>query len=346
MSNISRPIQFQQKYKDALPTENTLRWILWKERAKLEAAGAVFKRGRSLFIDEEKFWSVMRADERPGGAGGGVGMSRPVTFDAVKAAAAGRWPEILAGLGIDPAALRNRHGPCPGCGGTDRFRFDDQDRGRFYCNGGGEPVSGDGFALLQHVHGWTAREALERVAQSIGMDSTDPAPITPRRAPPKPLQPSRTAAYALELWRKARTDDAVVGTHPYAISKGITWAAGAGRVVASGKIIGQHADCLLIPIRTEGTGKLQAVQCVNANGDKQTFGPIKGGCLLLGNTLDRSIPWYVAEGWASAASVVFHHHQGNAVCAVAFGKEQLLPVAKMLDAAFGAAITVLKEQDA
>lgn len=61
--NISRPIAFQQKYRDALPTENTLRWILFKDRARLEAAGAVFKKGRNLYIDEDKFWSVMRADE-------------------------------------------------------------------------------------------------------------------------------------------------------------------------------------------------------------------------------------------------------------------------------------------
>ena len=51
-------------------------------------------------------------------------MTAP-TFAMVKIAAHGRWPEILAALGIDPAALRNRHGPCPGCGGRDRFRFDD-----------------------------------------------------------------------------------------------------------------------------------------------------------------------------------------------------------------------------
>ena len=63
MANISRPIPFQQKYRGALPTENTLRWILFKERQKLEAAGAVFKKGRNLYIDEEKFWAVMRTDE-------------------------------------------------------------------------------------------------------------------------------------------------------------------------------------------------------------------------------------------------------------------------------------------
>lgn len=63
MSNIYRPIPFQRKHKDAFETENSLRWVLWKDRQKLEEAGAIFKKNRSLFIVEDKFWAVMRADE-------------------------------------------------------------------------------------------------------------------------------------------------------------------------------------------------------------------------------------------------------------------------------------------
>lgn len=39
--------------------------------------------------------------------------------------ARGRWREILPQLGIDTSYLRTRHGPCPLCGGKDRFRWDD-----------------------------------------------------------------------------------------------------------------------------------------------------------------------------------------------------------------------------
>ena len=61
--NITRPIAFQQKYKGAFPTENSLRWVLWKDRQKLEAAGAVFKRNRTIFIVEDKFWEALGRDK-------------------------------------------------------------------------------------------------------------------------------------------------------------------------------------------------------------------------------------------------------------------------------------------
>ena len=153
-----------------------------------------------------------------------------------------------------------------------------------------------------------------------------------RRLPPAG---DDSTTQGLRLWLAGRTDDSTVGAHPYAVRKGITWAAGAGRGLASGKVIGQDADCLLVPIRTDGTGKVQAVQCINAAGAKQTFGKITGGYLVLGNTLDRHIPWYVAEGWASAVSVVVHHHRGNAVCAAAFCHSNMVPVAEMLSRQFG-----------
>ena len=59
MSNIARPNQFQRKHSDAFETEAQLRWFLFSKRAELEAAGAIFKNGRRLFIVEDKFFEVM-----------------------------------------------------------------------------------------------------------------------------------------------------------------------------------------------------------------------------------------------------------------------------------------------
>ena len=65
--------------------------------------------------------------------------------------AQGRWRELLPQLGVDASFLKNTHGPCPICGGKDRFRWDDQNsKGGYICSGCG---SGDGFNLVQKVTG-------------------------------------------------------------------------------------------------------------------------------------------------------------------------------------------------
>lgn len=62
--------------------------------------------------------------------------------DSIHDKALGKWRAILPALGVDPRFLSGKHGPCPVCGGKDRFRFDDQEgRGTFYCSGCG-PGSG------------------------------------------------------------------------------------------------------------------------------------------------------------------------------------------------------------
>ncbi len=75
----------------------------------------------------------------------------------------GRWQDILNHLGVSKQHLANRHGPCPvsGCGGTDRFRFDDKDgRGTFYCSHCG---SGDGVKLAMLVTGLKFAEVARKI---------------------------------------------------------------------------------------------------------------------------------------------------------------------------------------
>jgi putative DNA primase/helicase len=107
-------------------------------------------------------------------------MSTATTADRVRELAGGHWFHIATASGIPEAVLRNRHGPCPGCGGRDRFRFDDKDgRGTFVCSqGGGHILAGDGFALLCHAHGWSFTEALRFVAQLVdgGGARSNPTP--------------------------------------------------------------------------------------------------------------------------------------------------------------------------
>jgi putative DNA primase/helicase len=109
-------------------------------------------------------------------------------------AARGRWPAILHALGIDPAFLKDQHGPCPACGGHDRFRFDDKLNGSWFCNQCG---SGDGISLLQKVHGWPVRKALDEVDRVVGH-----CPTTPDAKPERTLAEKRDTL--IRLWKGAR----------------------------------------------------------------------------------------------------------------------------------------------
>ncbi len=89
-------------------------------------------------------------------------------FDAVRSAAKGQWRGVLSRLGISVPDTA-KHAPCPGCGGRDRFRFDDKDGGgSFLCSqGGGGTLAGDGFALVQHVRHCSAADALALVREVV-----------------------------------------------------------------------------------------------------------------------------------------------------------------------------------
>ena len=80
-------------------------------------------------------------------------------------AARGRWPGILQTLGVEPKFLVDKHGPCPICSGKDRFRFDDKLNGQFFCSHCG---AGDGFKLLELLHGWPFKKAASEVDQIVG----------------------------------------------------------------------------------------------------------------------------------------------------------------------------------
>ena len=83
-------------------------------------------------------------------------------FEDFRAATTGRWYGILSSYGIDQRFLRNAHGPCPLCGGTDRYRFDDKDgRGTYYCSGCG---SGDGLDLLSKYTNKSLKELMDEIA--------------------------------------------------------------------------------------------------------------------------------------------------------------------------------------
>lgn len=80
--------------------------------------------------------------------------------------ARGHWREILPRLGVEARFLQKRHGPCPVCGGKDRFRFDDRDgTGSYFCNQCG---AGTGLLLIRKLHHWDHATACRAVDEIIG----------------------------------------------------------------------------------------------------------------------------------------------------------------------------------
>lgn len=80
--------------------------------------------------------------------------------------ARGHWHKLLPALGVDSQYLVNKHGPCPMCGGSDRFRWDNKDgEGGFIC---GQCGGGDGFDLARKVTGKGFADILQQIESLLG----------------------------------------------------------------------------------------------------------------------------------------------------------------------------------
>lgn len=78
-----------------------------------------------------------------------------------------KWRGLLLNFGLTERQLSGKHCPCPICGGSDRFRFDDKDgRGTWICSHCG---AGDGIKLLMAFKGWDFRGAAKEIEQVAGV---------------------------------------------------------------------------------------------------------------------------------------------------------------------------------
>lgn len=111
-------------------------------------------------------------------AGSGSNAAREYyETEHVRQAARGAWTDIISSLcGLDRDTLNpHRHGPCPKCGGTDRFRVFDNfsETGGMYCNQCFNSKNGDGFAALQWLmHDVKFLDAVAYVARFVGVKPT------------------------------------------------------------------------------------------------------------------------------------------------------------------------------
>lgn len=244
-------------------------------------------------------------------------------------AAAGQWPFVLAGVHINVPDSPRKHTTCPACGGTDRFRFDDNGRGSFICNQCG---AGDGLDLIKKVNNCDTTEAAHLAADVLGIDyraaQADPAAASQRR---EQLEADRQQ-HEQEHQQQASEDteqrratfarlyagmrqNVTQGESDYLQSKGLT---GFNYPVMSD-------GTLLLPLVAE-SGAVVAAQTIPPQGDKRLLaGSAKLGAYHAVNPPEQPQEVLIAEGLATALSVHLIHPDALTVCAIDAGN--LLPVA-------------------
>ncbi|MCJ7929177.1 primase-helicase zinc-binding domain-containing protein [Aeromonas sp. LsrichE-8G] len=233
------------------------------------------------------------------------GAMSPRLVSDVVAAAVGHWPDLLAAVGID-IPRRGKHGPCPACGGKDRFRLDDKGgRGTWICNQCG---NGDGLDLLVRVTGKSTKEAAELLAPLVGLSAggLDPAEREriQRQQQAKTEQERQRAEQQRQKAARRAADimaDTGQGESPYLERKGFgSHLSAVNRTLIREGGENFHAGSLVVALTDEG-GALVNVQLIRADGSKRylaggqkagAYHRIEGGALVA-----------VVEGYATGLSV-------------------------------------------
>lgn len=180
----------------------------------------------------------------------------------------GQWRQVLDNYGCKLPSGK-QHGPCPVCGGKDRFRFDDKNGlGTWFCSQC-EPSSGGGLLLLSR---YIDKSTIETAKELVGDDNY------------KTVAPKRIHTVNHDEIRKANIEQAKKGAklliesatlsdHQYMKNKGLTgeWLVNGEPVYSREGVIDKGA-LLLIPVYKDG--ELVNVQKITNDGTKR---PITGG---------------------------------------------------------------------
>ncbi|WP_223955077.1 DUF927 domain-containing protein, partial [Aeromonas caviae] len=233
------------------------------------------------------------------------GGASPRFVSDVAAAACGHWPELLAAVGID-IPRRGKHGPCPACGGRDRFRLDDKGgRGTWICNQCG---SGDGLDLVCRVLSTTPKAAAELLAPLVGLSAggLDPAEREriQRQQQAKTEQERQRAEQQRQKAARRAADimaDTGQGESPYLERKGFgSHLSAVNRTLIREGGENFHAGSLVVALTDEG-GALVNVQLIRDDGTKRYLtGGQKAGAF---HRIDGGGLVAVVEGYATGLSV-------------------------------------------
>lgn len=247
-------------------------------------------------------------------------MDHNINAAAVTAAAHGQWREILTANGIKLPEPK-KHGPCPICGGKDRFRLEERKaeeaaRGVWVCSHC-DCKGGDGLSLYQQATAQSMNEAIRSLASYLGlsgsMSAADHARIEKQRqkaAKAAEQQKAkearqREAAAALAQQMELEAVGCMAEQVPYLARKGLS---GFGVEVLAHDYDRHKAGSLLV-VLFNIDGVTTSAEIIDSEGRKMALaGGQKKGSAAYIEPLDDSLPENAAhcgvvEGYATGLSV-------------------------------------------
>lgn len=282
-------------------------------------------------------------------------------FSAVKAAARSHWADILTMHGLQLPSSGKRHCPCPVCGGTDRFRFDDKGgHGTWFCNHC-EPHSGDGFNLLANFTGKKLGETLALVAGYLGLSTShgmdkDELTRIRRQAVEREQQRQRIeqaghqAAAELAELMVVEALEADAARVPYLASKGfggfpvLTLSRDYTHTINGQSYVYRKGSLLVEAMN--GNGEITTAEIISQSGKYAIAGGIKKGSFAVVEPLtadgqpDDATHYAISEGYATALSVRALLG-GNALVFAGLSKAGLMDAATTMRQRFPNAVIVV-----
>ncbi|EMM3526712.1 DUF927 domain-containing protein [Klebsiella oxytoca] len=204
----------------------------------------------------------------------------------------GKWEFILQSLGIN-IPENGKHGPCPKCGGKDRFRFDNKDgRGTWFCNQCG---NGDGIDIVKRFFDIDTVPAAARVAECL---PSAPAMTVPAR--------KETAKKVAAVNWSALLSQSVAGESPYLVGKGLI--GHISKLTTRELLAGGEkypTGSLMLSVKNS-QGAITGIQLIRGDGVKSLMkGSKYSGCFISLNDFPEEPPEKViiTEGYGTAISV-------------------------------------------
>jgi hypothetical protein len=231
-------------------------------------------------------------------------MTARLTTDAVERARSVRLEDEVARRGIKLKRVSSieRAGPCPKCGGTDRFSINTRKAvwNCRHCNHGGDVI-----ALVIHIDGVSFSEAVERLTgQRPHAPPDKPADRPPAPTPADAADIAKTSA-ARRLWGEAGPIEGTIAERYLIQARHLEIPEG-----VSGRVLRFHSSCpfgaekhpcLVALYRTIADDTPVAIHrtALSADGrkiDRKMLGPVRSAAIKLTADADVTYGLTIGEG--------------------------------------------------